>query len=785
MTQVTCPDDILNRIWRIFASQGIGDDLQIIESLAYLLLVKHIGQWPEIKKLEQKYPDFSFPDLESILLDSGLFRNIDLPKSIISLSSERTREFLHLIEPILNQTDLAELLNHCLIFRLNSMQAGGRYPTPRHLARLMADLVRSCTDDLPTVADFACGSGGLLAEFDLNSVVSGIEISPTWARIARANLLLHNQVADAIYTGNSLEVAVREFSEQSGYATFSGPDQIIHKFDAIIMNPPFGHPLEEELIWRSLRDNVGRRSETVLTLLALNHLQTNGVLAVLQPGGTFFSTSHGELTLRSRLLVENRLEAIIQLPKDAFQPYSQLQTYLLLARHTAQSSLEANAPVWFYHIVHDGFSSGRNRQPQPEQSQLPQLLAAVAAGEAENLWSIHDETGGVQLAIQPLVTGGYRIGQPDSGKLTVHALTVPETTALWLTRQSETTNHALLFQEALWQKHPIPAIQNSIALKPMTFRLANDSNQEVELKKDKKTWKLSLKSSEEVTLSERITLESGYLGLFVDVAGNLLSPLLALSSLHKEYVPKPLAVLPLENETNESAGSLLFWDGAAIQPLFFASASGEKGWLMLAGNEEAALIRWANGTITNAFSGQLKRTFGGESWHRGVMVDSQGIRFGVGVAPIHIRDEHQFDLTFDRYYPPDESEPTVQRSAAQILAEMRHKQQGLSHRLDYLLGIVEMRPAHALPPPVVDVMPFGALNRSQLLVWQRIVAMNEEVDGVAVARPFRPEELAAGLNEAEVNQALVLFERMGLVVLVIIDGGQYYRRLTEQDLVTA
>ncbi|MEM7118488.1 MAG: hypothetical protein AAF614_39060, partial [Chloroflexota bacterium] len=164
---------------------------------------------------------------------------------------------------------------------------------------------------------------------------------------------------------------------------------------------------------------------------------------------------------------------------------------------------------------------------------------------------------------------------------------------------------------------------------------------------------------------------------------------------------------------------------------------------------------------------------------------AQGNCFGVGVAPTHIQNSPDYDLAFDRYYPSDESEPTDQRSVAEILADMRHKQQNLSNRLDYLLGIVEMRPVQALPPPVVDVAPFDALNRSQQLVWKRILAMNEEVDGVVAGRPFRAPDLVAGLNEAEVEQALLLFERMGIIVSVVIDGGQYYRHLTQQDLVTA
>lgn len=742
-----CPQDVINQIWRLFAAQGIGDDLQIIETLAYYLL-QHAGYEGELGRSSYPQP--------------------------IPLSDPHVASLQTLLAEARHNHTPADLLNHCLLFRLDTMQAGGRYPTPRHITRLMADLARIfVTDEQATVADFACGSGGLLAEFAGNNV-TGIEIAPNWARIARANLLLHGMTAAdaAVHTKNALAIV--------GSA-------VTNPFDSILMNPPFGAPLEASLVEQQLDEGKGTRSETVLTLLALNYLKGDGVLAVLQPGGALFSTSSGEATLRTRLLRENRLEAIIQLPKDAFQPFSQLQTYLLLARGPGESSLATGAPVWFYHIAHDGFSSGRNRQPQPEQSQLPLLVAAVAAGQAEeSAWEIHSQEGALQLDVRPLASGGYRLTQPDKGKITIHTLTTPGATALRLTRQTdEETHQALLHEAAMWQQRPLPSVRNHIALERLTFHLADDDGQAVTLEpvKDKEDWRLTLKTPHVASLSETLMPESGFLGLFVAEDGTLLSPLLHLADVQNK--PKPLTILPLVGDGDEAAGSLLLWDSSAA--LFFASEQGEKGWLLLAdtaGTEEAALIGWEDDILQSGVVMQRQSTFTGESWHRGVVVDAQGIRFGVGVDPAFIRDERQFDLKFDRYYLPDGEETAVQRSAAEILATMREKQQVLSDHLNYLLGLVEMRPTPALPPSIIDeIEPLGPLNHSQRLVWQRISNMTEEINDEETARPFRPEELVAGLNEAEVQQALELFEHMGVLVSIIIDGAPYYRRLTERDVV--
>jgi len=775
-----CPQGTLNRIWHLFARQGISDDLQIIESIAYLMLIKQKGNWVKLVSNVQHYRDSAFREFPVAINEfSELPKRDDLPNLSISLSQERMGELIDLVEPLLEQFDPTTLLNYCLFFQLNDMQAGGRYPTPRHLTKLIADCVRALkTDDPLEVADFACGSGGLLVEFP-QSNVSGSEISPSWARLARANLLLHHLRAENIYTGNAFEISAKHFSESSGYSS-----QVNRHFDAIVMNPPFGQPIEKQLIPYNLGGNTGQRSETVLTLLALNHLKKDGVLAVLQPGGALFSTSSGEVLLRQRLLAENRLEAIIQLPKDAFQPYSQLQTYLLLAQKSA-SSIEADEPVWFYDIAHDGFSSGRNRQPQPEQSQLPQLLAAVQVGQAKQAWDNRDENGLLQLNIRPIRTanGGYRIVQPESGKLTVNAIASSQSTALWVSRQTEKAHHALLFETALWQQSAVPPVANKRPIASLSFQLGDESSQTAALEQVKKQWTLRLKSESAVTLAEGVEAPSGYGVLFVGEDGSLLSPLLQVNNLHKDYKPKSLAVYPVD-EGDLAAGHLVMWDKTVVQPLFFASSTGGKGWFLLAGETEAVLLGWEQGDLVQAVVGSQAQTFKGESWHRGVVVDGAGAFFGVGVDPRYIQDDRQLDLTFDRYYPAAEQETSFDRSAAEILAAMRQKQNSMSRRLDYLLGIVEMRPTPELPSPIVEMSPLGTLNQNQSLVWQRIQDTTEEIEGVVTGRPFRLDALTAGINEAEVEQALSLFELMGLIVPIVIDDAPYYRRVTQRDLVT-
>lgn len=735
-----CPQDQLNRIWRLYAAQGIGDDMQIIESIAYELL---------------RRADFG-TEVED--------RNYPRP---VALNPSRSADLEILLNESLSGITPSALLNDCLFFRLGGMQAGGRYPTPRHITRLMADLARIfVAGDEIAVADLACGSGGLLAEFG-NCHVTGVEISPNWARLARANLLLY-EMSSTIRTGDVLN--------EVGYLD-------ANRFDIIAMNPPFGSPLEATLVDQRLGSGVGTRSETVLALLALESLSDDGVLAVLQPGGALFSTSSGEVALRERLLNENQLEAVIQLPKDAFQPYSQLQTYLLLARNAPQSSLAAGAPVWFYHISHDGFSSGRNRQPQPERSQLPQLVAAVAAGTVTDVWHIADGDGHPQLEITPLNGGGYRLVQPGGGRLTVKCMSGEESPAIWITRQAEETSQGLIHAGELWKQSAAIEVDSEVALQPRRFQIGDDSNQRVEFLQKGEEWQFHLKSTHRITPARSLAQDTGYLALVVFKEGDILSPLCLLEEVHRDYKPSPLTVLPLETEEGVLVGQLLLWDCEKLKPLYFASEEVGRGWVLIADNETAVLLGWEEGILRRALAGPLTSAFSGEPWHRGVVVDATGVRFGVAVAPNFIQDERQLDLTFERYYLPEEEDTAVDQSAAEILANLRRRQGDFSDRLDYLLGIVEMRPTPSLLSPLVDVAPLWPLNQKQQLVWQRIAGQVEESNGVTSARLFRPEQLGTGLDSGDVQNALVLFEKMGLIVAVAVNGASFYRRLTERDVV--
>jgi hypothetical protein len=217
---------LLNAIWTAFRSAGITDDLRIIERIAALLL-----------------------EQEGVQPGSGSDSDSDSPLPALSvpkaLNPDDVRRQLTGVSQQAGGGGV--LFDRSILFRLDPMRAGGQYPPPRHIVRLMTAPVETAGK---TVADIACGSGGLLIHSQGSSLV-GMDISPEWARIARANLRLHEKQGD-IREGNALRGIKSD-----------------ERFERIVMNPPFGEKSSvnsghaakrRSSTWRSIREAVPNQS---------------------------------------------------------------------------------------------------------------------------------------------------------------------------------------------------------------------------------------------------------------------------------------------------------------------------------------------------------------------------------------------------------------------------------------------------------------------------------------------------------------------------------------------
>ena len=72
------------------------------------------------------------------------------------------------------------------------------------------------------------------------------------------------------------------------------------------------------------------------------------------------------------LVEEQKLDAVIAMPPGVFKPYAGVSTAILIFTKTNSGGTDK---VWFYNMKADGFSLDDRRTPQPERTDLPDLLA--------------------------------------------------------------------------------------------------------------------------------------------------------------------------------------------------------------------------------------------------------------------------------------------------------------------------------------------------------------------------------------------------------------------------
>jgi hypothetical protein len=108
--------------------------------------------------------------------------------------------------------------------------------------------------------------------------------------------------------------------------------------------------------------------------------------------------------LRGRLLDEYTLEAVVSLTQDAFQPFSALQTHLLLVCKRTPS---AHDRVWLIQVEHDGYPPGRGRdltEPPSEDSDLP-FVEGIFAKRAANYDAMISDGEGAVVGIKKIASG--------------------------------------------------------------------------------------------------------------------------------------------------------------------------------------------------------------------------------------------------------------------------------------------------------------------------------------------------------------------------------------------
>ena len=413
----------VDRIWDTMWSGGISNPLSVIEQLTYLLFIKRLDELHTLKerkaarigkpveepvfaagqdhlrwsRFKETAPETMFATVRDEVFPfiKGLGRNGNgnggdgdpddstytrhMKDALFMIPAPRV---LANVVDQLDTIDMADTdtkgdLYEYMLGKIASAGQNGQFRTPRHIIKLMVEMTAPTPKD--RICDPACGTAGFLiaaSEYLVRhhseaiyrdeaarrryneGTFHGYDFDSTMLRIGSMNMLLHGVENPDIRYRDSLAQA---------------DDDEAEKYSLILANPPFAGSLDYESTARDLQQIVKtKKTELLFMALFLRLLQTGGRAAVIVPDGVLFGSSKAHKALRRMLVEEQKLDAIISMPSGVFKPYAGVSTAIVLFTRTNSGGTDH---VWFYDMRADGFSLDDKRSPQPDTSDLPDILS--------------------------------------------------------------------------------------------------------------------------------------------------------------------------------------------------------------------------------------------------------------------------------------------------------------------------------------------------------------------------------------------------------------------------
>lgn len=409
----------VDAIWNTMWSGGVSNPLSVIEQLTYLLFIKrldeiHTRQENKAQRFSKpienpvfgpdqdhlrwsRFKDFAPEDMFNTVRDQvfpfiktlgtkgeedgegGSTYTYHMKDALFMMPTPRV---LANVVDQLDSIDMSDAdtkgdLYEYMLGKIASAGQNGQFRTPRHIIKLMVDMTAPTPKDV--ICDPACGTAGFLvaaseyiqqhhsetiykndeARRRFNEgTFHGYDFDSTMLRIGSMNMLLHGVENPDIGYKDSLAQA---------------DDLDEEKYSLILANPPFAGSLDYESTAKDLLQTVKtKKTELLFLALFLRLLQTGGRAAVIVPDGVLFGSSKAHKSLRKMLVEDQKLDGVISMPSGVFKPYAGVSTAILLFTKTNSGGTDN---VWFYKVEADGFSLDDKRTPQPDKTDLPDLLA--------------------------------------------------------------------------------------------------------------------------------------------------------------------------------------------------------------------------------------------------------------------------------------------------------------------------------------------------------------------------------------------------------------------------
>ncbi|NLB03719.1 MAG: SAM-dependent DNA methyltransferase, partial [Bacteroidales bacterium] len=261
-----------------------------------------------------------------------------------------------------------------MLSKIASAGENGQFRPPRHIIKMMVDMVQPQKDDL--ICDPASGTSGFLVaageylrhnhpdwfldkdfrEHYNTKMFTGIEFDSTMIRIGAMNLQLHGIRQPNLILKDSLSESNADMREC---------------FTLVLANPPFTGSLDYDSVESSILKTVKTKKTELLFLgLMLRMLKTGGRAAVIVPQGVQFGSSNAHKAIRREMVEKQKLEAVVSMPGGVFKPYAGVSTAVLIFTKTNSGGTDQ---VWFYDMRADGYSLDDKRQ-EIADNDIPDIL---------------------------------------------------------------------------------------------------------------------------------------------------------------------------------------------------------------------------------------------------------------------------------------------------------------------------------------------------------------------------------------------------------------------------
>ena len=347
----------INKLWDKFWSGGIANPLTAIEQMSYLIFMKRLEdldsvhakraairkekhksifeghedcRWSKWKNLSapamlKHVSEVVFPFIKNLTNgDDVLYSQYMKDAMFVIPKASLLQEAVAIIEEMniteRNQDTQGDIYEH-LLGELKTAGKNGQFRTPRHIIRMMIELVDP--DIGQTICDPACGTAGfliaayehILAKYTSKEIIKihedgsphnlvgdkivekahwnllkretfyGFEFDTTMVRIGLMNMILHGIERPNIRYADTLS---KRFEQEAVY-------------DVVFANPPFAGSIDKSDINDAFKLDTAK-TELLFLELFQNLLRIGGRAAVIVPNGVLFGSSNAHVMMIPRVV---------------------------------------------------------------------------------------------------------------------------------------------------------------------------------------------------------------------------------------------------------------------------------------------------------------------------------------------------------------------------------------------------------------------------------------------------------------------------------------------------